>query len=303
MGLSPGVLVHELFAKGSPHVNHVRPFELESIAQLVKVPYNDLLFQHTFYPYVTAYMSANEREFLASTINSDDTATALAQFKFLGGKPRQHRLLRFCDDCVVEDRCRFGETYWHRQHLLPGAAICTAHRCLLRTTEVPVTRLTPHLPSEMPAKFVDPIVRREMANEISFASQRLLGGETVGVPTQIDRYSQLIDWFGGEPQYPKTVDHPVLVGLRAFYGSSYLASVNFDWARGRTILSNRIRQTPTIPPTFRFTTVKHLLLNILYEHMSTSGEFWAAIEPADASSPESQSDILYRKRSVSRARS
>jgi hypothetical protein len=269
-GLSVSMLLHDLFEKGSYKVNHVRPFQLEAISRLTKIPYNDILLQHTFYPYVTAFMSANERGVLSTMIQRGEGARALAQFKFLGGKPGHHHLLRFCDDCVAKDRVRYGEAYWHRQHLLPGVSICGLHRCWLRTTEMPVSRLTLHLPGEMPAKPIDSLIRREMAEEISFASQRLLEGETVSVATQLTRYSQLVDWFGGEPRYPKTVDHPVFIGLRGFYGSAYLASVNFEWPRGRTIISNRIRQTPTIPPTFWFSTIKHLLLNIFYGHMSSA---------------------------------
>lgn len=32
-----------------------------------------------------------------------------------------------CPDCVEEDRQRFGETYWHRVHQLPGITICPVH--------------------------------------------------------------------------------------------------------------------------------------------------------------------------------
>ena len=39
--------------------------------------------------------------------------------------------LRFCPSCVVEDRRKYGETYWHRLHQLPGVIICPEHNEML----------------------------------------------------------------------------------------------------------------------------------------------------------------------------
>lgn len=35
--------------------------------------------------------------------------------------------LRFCPTCVNEDRERYGETYWHRIHQIPGVEVCPNH--------------------------------------------------------------------------------------------------------------------------------------------------------------------------------
>lgn len=42
--------------------------------------------------------------------------------------------LRFCPQCVAEDRERFGETYWHRIHQVPGVEVCPTHDVFLEDT-------------------------------------------------------------------------------------------------------------------------------------------------------------------------
>lgn len=46
--------------------------------------------------------------------------------------------LRFCLGCAEEDRQRFGETYWHRLHQIPGCVVCPTHHQVLLESSVPV---------------------------------------------------------------------------------------------------------------------------------------------------------------------
>ena len=39
--------------------------------------------------------------------------------------------LRFCSACVIEDRSKWGECYWHRIHQAPGVAMCPVHKIVL----------------------------------------------------------------------------------------------------------------------------------------------------------------------------
>ena len=39
--------------------------------------------------------------------------------------------MRYCPMCVKEDRDKYGETYWHREHQFVGINVCTKHKCYL----------------------------------------------------------------------------------------------------------------------------------------------------------------------------
>ncbi len=45
--------------------------------------------------------------------------------------------LRFCPQCVEEDRRRFGECHWHRIHQVPGVEICPLHKVWVRNSAAP----------------------------------------------------------------------------------------------------------------------------------------------------------------------
>ncbi|MCB0190754.1 MAG: TnsD family transposase [Anaerolineae bacterium] len=42
--------------------------------------------------------------------------------------------LRFCPQCIAEDRSKFIETYWHRLHQISGVDVCTKHRVFLENS-------------------------------------------------------------------------------------------------------------------------------------------------------------------------
>lgn len=46
--------------------------------------------------------------------------------------------MRYCPICIKEDRDKYGETYWHREHQFIGINVCTKHKCYLIDSEVSV---------------------------------------------------------------------------------------------------------------------------------------------------------------------
>lgn len=50
--------------------------------------------------------------------------------------------LRYCPDCVVEDRKNYGETYWHRLPQLAGIKVCPEHKCFFCDTSIKLGRET-----------------------------------------------------------------------------------------------------------------------------------------------------------------
>ena len=48
-----------------------------------------------------------------------------------------NRSWRACDECIKENISKFGISYWHMQHQLPGTIFCHQHKTILRTPELP----------------------------------------------------------------------------------------------------------------------------------------------------------------------
>lgn len=47
--------------------------------------------------------------------------------------------LRFCPQCVAEDREQYGECYWHRVHQISGVELCPFHEMYLQNSDVPAS--------------------------------------------------------------------------------------------------------------------------------------------------------------------
>lgn len=268
-------LLREMLHADPRGASFTLPFSIADASRLTKIPCNDLMLGHTFFPYVTAFFSLEKA---TATFESvvEGSSVAYTHFGFLAGSKRNRFHVRFCPRCVAENIEQFGEAYWHRKHALPGVLICTAHDLPLLTANMLAGTVDPrncdHLPSDTPGNVVKLLLNHDLVREIAVASQELLDGRRFDVGSLVARYQQLLDLFGGDLANPRTIDHPVYTALRSFYGNAYLNETNFVWLRGLTIVRNRARPTPTLPAGFGFTSHKHILLNILLDHLLATQE-------------------------------
>lgn len=63
----------------------------------------------------------------------------------LGTKAKQItslKYLRFCSQCVINDRAKYFETYWHRAHQLNGIVVCSKHWCFLEESSIEFGRMS-----------------------------------------------------------------------------------------------------------------------------------------------------------------
>lgn len=111
----------------------------------------DLLWRHTVFPYATA--------FLAPAVYAAALEAALATGPRAVGMGAvtqsvsdQVQLRRYCRLCAREELGRLGESYWHREHNLPGVLVCRTHRSVLRESDLRASSgrtWSVHLPHEV----------------------------------------------------------------------------------------------------------------------------------------------------------
>lgn len=115
---------------------------LSSLSELFRQPPERLLWDHTAFPYVSAMMEAGLYEKTVAEVISDKSLvcwpSALLQRLTAG---LSHR--RFCQQCAEKELSSYRESYWHREHHLPGVWLCMRHGTALRQTNIPVR---PHGP-------------------------------------------------------------------------------------------------------------------------------------------------------------
>lgn len=109
----------------------------------------ELLLSHTVFPYATAFMpNSVKAELKAKALSpklEDECLSSLTK-NVSHGVPFR----RLCPRCVQEELATYGETYWHRQHMLPGALVCTVHNETLAVTSLPLRGRTQTRDTSLP---------------------------------------------------------------------------------------------------------------------------------------------------------
>lgn len=88
----------------------------------------DIILNHTLFPYFSRiYPQERKQELLNrlsyGTVNSESSARKTTR----GNMPT----LRACPVCKKQDKQRYGESYWHREHQIPYMTVCPKHHCHL----------------------------------------------------------------------------------------------------------------------------------------------------------------------------
>lgn len=127
-GLAPKRLLSRLVGvTGRSNYPVFLPTNLPQIADQTRVDAKTLLWRHTVFPYIVAFMPASEVARYEQKVlwgcPAEKGSTASLVKSVTHGLPE----FRFCSHCAEEDLSTHGESYWHRSHCLPGVHICVIH--------------------------------------------------------------------------------------------------------------------------------------------------------------------------------
>lgn len=207
---------------------------VQKAAELFQTTPENILWNHTAFPYASAFVS--------EAIYDSAIRTALGPpsgSRKLSGVMQNAKVgiqfRRVCKLCLEDDLARFGETYWHRSHNLPGAFYCTTHKCLLHPTTLPAYgRGLARLPVECELNPSPPAWRSPGAWSLSVASQALLG-RTPGLGEQrmAGFYISLAVHLGWL-QDKKRVSQPALIRLmQSCFSEAFFAAAAVEFSESR----------------------------------------------------------------------
>lgn len=98
----------------------------------------ELISKHTLYQFYTAFLPSSRAGMIFESMKSHNGGDIHMRAGIMASTiaPPSHFL--FCPECLKEDIERYGETYWHRIHQIPGVLICPTHKILLQRSLVSV---------------------------------------------------------------------------------------------------------------------------------------------------------------------
>lgn len=221
-----------------------------------------LLWEHTVFPYVVSFRPLSQVRKLERLLLSGQALVSSTTRLVTKALPFR----RCCSACIVEDMARYGESYWHRVHLLPGVHVCPVHKLPLIVTGISTrrsdgkeaSRWVYELPQEVVGERAALPLSVEHLLALAHRSCELLVRQRMSRPGWASAYRRTARAKGYVAPRRQISSLILAQDLYAFYGSSLLDEVHCSYLlqdrRSWPILM--VRAQPGIP----FSPVKHVLL-------------------------------------------
>lgn len=97
-----------------------------------------LIYNHTLFPYYTAFMEADRKAELLRYMTEDSGGGIHMKSGVMASAIASPDYLKYCPRCSAEDVDKHGELYWRRLHQTPGVLVCPVHNTLLQNSTIPV---------------------------------------------------------------------------------------------------------------------------------------------------------------------
>ncbi len=150
-GLPPKRMLENIFQCSRSYYSFLMPSSFNRLGLLTGKAPETILNEHTIFPYSVAFMPLEEKERLrkkALDLNVQTDCLGSLTKSVTYGVP----VRRVCPECIKDDLKTYGETFWHRAHLLPAVHVCMKHGTRLCETDVPLKQSTNRNPITFPSE-------------------------------------------------------------------------------------------------------------------------------------------------------
>lgn len=117
---------------------------IKNIPPHSKINEEQLIHQHTLYLFNTAFLPDEQAKGIYQAMCSDDGKGIYVRSGLNASGVPQNEFLRFCKECMQEDKEMYGELYWHRSHQLSGIHCCLKHFTHLYNSDIKVVGSNKH---------------------------------------------------------------------------------------------------------------------------------------------------------------
>lgn len=109
-----------------------------------KLTEEKLIHKYTLFPYYTAFLPPDRKNAIYQSMLSSNGGNIHMRTGIMASSVTSKAFLQFCPVCFLEDKEKYGESYWHREHQLPGYFICTKHMTFLQDSLISLSSKNKH---------------------------------------------------------------------------------------------------------------------------------------------------------------
>lgn len=128
-------LLRELYGKESVTASKHLPSNFIDLKH--KLPSNyevsieEFINKTTLYKYYLAFSDYERANIVFELMKSGDGSRIFSILGLSNNNMNNKNNLKYCKECIREDKEKYGEAYWHREHQITGILICDKHKTSL----------------------------------------------------------------------------------------------------------------------------------------------------------------------------
>lgn len=128
-------LLRELYGRGSITASKHLPSNFIDLKNNLPLSYElsieEFINKTTLYKYYLAFSDDEKANIIYELMIKGDGSKIFATLGLSNNKMSNKNTLKYCRECIKEDKGKYGEAYWHREHQLAGILICDRHKTSL----------------------------------------------------------------------------------------------------------------------------------------------------------------------------
>lgn len=132
----------QLFGHRSQGAAHDLPSRISHLVEVTRGQLGSvesIIREHTVLPYYLPFARSLVESGVFGAMGGTSIGSLKYQLGLLTSRFRANHPLKACNACVAEDRNRWGVSYWHVHHQLPGVWVCPTHGELLARSSLKAT--------------------------------------------------------------------------------------------------------------------------------------------------------------------
>ncbi len=114
------------------HLSHI----ITALPAGTSLTVDRLINQHSILPFFSSFMPSERVRQIRKDMRTSGGPAAHMRSGVMASRIPTPERLRYCPVCKNEDEKKFGESYWHRVHQLPGVDACSIHEIFLENSYV-----------------------------------------------------------------------------------------------------------------------------------------------------------------------
>ena len=111
----------------------------------------ELIINHTMFPFYAPFMPDKRAEKVFNVMCSNKGNSIHLETGIVASMISMPAFLRFCPQCIQDDKAKWGEAYWHRIHQIPCVMVCPIHGMPIYDSVVKIHEFNKHTFVSVPA--------------------------------------------------------------------------------------------------------------------------------------------------------